>query len=260
MNTCKPLDTILQILYTVKEDKDKLEKILQFLEDEIYEEPDASEEVDIPEKYKKVVSQIADSIDAGFNCYLNPETLEIEEIHQNMMDGNFDFEDTDSESDEEINYKYYDWEKYIIFEPLESGESFKIMEQFTEQLNDSKLQNKLLNALNNRKPFANFKYLIDNSLYRQNWFGFKKQWLENHVYELLLTGLNSETNPVPEEINGFYNDDGTKIDPELVPVPGLCVICRKHRSADWEENMLCILNRNDYRNEESFKCGVFEKI
>jgi hypothetical protein len=260
MNASQLLDNILKILYTVKEDKNKLEKIQRFLEDEIYEVPEASVEIDIPEKYKKVVSQIADSIDAGFSCYLNPVTLEIEEIHRNMMDDHFDYEDSDSESDEEISYKYYDWEKYIIFEPLESDESFKIMEQFAEQLSDNKLQNKLFNALNNRKPFANFKYLIDNSLYRQDWFDFKKRRLENHVYELLLIGINSETNQVPEEINGFYNDDGTKIDPDLVPVPGLCVICKKHRSADWEENMLCILNRNDYRNEDSFKCGVFEKI
>jgi hypothetical protein len=260
MNASQLLDRILQILYTAKEDKDKLEKILRFLEDEIYEEPEASEEILIPEKYKKVVSQIAESIDASFTCYLNPETLEIEEINQNMMNDHFEFEDSDTESDEEISYKYYDWEKYIIFEPLESGESFKIMGQFTEQLGDNKLQNKLFNALNNRRPFANFKYLIDNSLYRQDWFDFKKYWLENHVYDLLLFGINSEPDPATEVINGFYNDDGTKIDPDHVPVPGLCVICKKHRSEDWEENVLCILNRNDYSNEDSFKCGVFEKI
>jgi hypothetical protein len=117
-----------------------------------------------------------------------------------MMDVLFDSEDSDCEEDEEITYKYYDWEKYIVFEPLESGKSFKIMEQFAEQLSDSKLQNKLFIALNNKKPFANFKYLIDNSLYRQDWFDFKKHWLENRVYELLLIGINSETEPVPEVI------------------------------------------------------------
>lgn len=195
MNASQLLDNILKILYTVKEDKSKLEKILRFLEDEIYEEPKASE-IEIPEKYKKIVSQIADSIGAGFICYLNPETLEIEEIHMNMMEDQYNFEDSDSEYDDEINYKYYKWEEYVLFEPLESDESFQIMEQFTQQLNNSKLQNKLFNALNNRKPFANFKYLIDNSLYRQDWFDFKKPWLENHVYELLLIGINSETEPV----------------------------------------------------------------
>jgi hypothetical protein len=29
--------------------------------------------------------------------------------------------------------------------------------------------------------------------------------------------------------------------PDLVPVPGLCVICRKHRMDDWEENLLCLM-------------------
>ena len=67
-------------------------------------------------------------------------------------------------------------------------------------------------------------------------------------------------NDFPEEINGFYNDDGTKIDPESVPVPNLCVICKSHLADDWEENMLCLLNRNDQRNDDDFKCGMFEKI
>ncbi|MFW5755590.1 MAG: hypothetical protein ACOCWK_03240 [Tangfeifania sp.] len=67
-------------------------------------------------------------------------------------------------------------------------------------------------------------------------------------------------NDFPEEINGFYNDDGTKIDPESVPVPNLCVICKIHLADDWEENMLCLLNRNDQRNDDDFKCGMFEKI
>lgn len=38
MKTKELLDGILGILYTVKEDQAKLQKILLFLEDEIYEE------------------------------------------------------------------------------------------------------------------------------------------------------------------------------------------------------------------------------
>ena len=28
-----------------------------------------------------------------------------------------------------------------------------------------------------------------------------------------------------DEIDGFYDDDGTKIDPNLIPKPGLCISC-----------------------------------
>ncbi len=70
-----------------------------------------------------------------------------------------------------------------------------------------------------------------------------------------LENLENNSNQHREDINGFYNDDGTKIDPESVPIPGLCVVCRKYQIDDWEENMLCTLNRNDQRNDKNFKCG-----
>lgn len=114
--------------------------------------------------------------------------------------------------------------------------------------------------MNQRKPYAKFKRLIDNSPYREHWFSFKKQELEKHIKGLIFDEINSDFSFNPEDINGFYNDDGTKIDPESVPIPGLCIICRKYQIDDWEENMLCTLNRNDQRDEPDFKCGSFEKI
>ena len=114
MNARQLLDNILQILYAVKEDKRKLEKILQFLEDEVYEEP---EEIEIAERYKNVVSQIADSIDAGLMCYLNPETLEMEDIPQRMLNYLEDFGALADESEERICFQHHDWGKCIIFEP-----------------------------------------------------------------------------------------------------------------------------------------------
>ncbi|MBI4645185.1 MAG: hypothetical protein HY738_00990 [Bacteroidia bacterium] len=192
MKTNDLLDEILQILYTVKEDRDKLEKILRFFKDEVYEEPEEPEEIELPEKYKKVVSQIADSIDAGFICYLNPETLETENIPQEMINNPYEFEAMTGESLDSMDLQHSKWESCITFEPLESHESFKIMEQFVKSIADRRLREKLINALDRRKPFANFKAIIDNSPYRQDWFDFKKQWLENHVKELLLMKLEEE--------------------------------------------------------------------
>ena len=53
-----------------------------------------------------------------------------------------------------------------------------------------------------------------------------------------------------------YNDDGTKIDPNLVPKPGLCISCI--HDDDPSEEMLCILNRNDQMNESEFKCDAYK--
>jgi len=60
-----------------------------------------------------------------------------------------------------------------------------------------------------------------------------------------------------DEINGFYNDDGTKINPELVPKPSLCITCKKDDMGR-EEEILCILNRSDQKGEDDFICGAYE--
>lgn len=60
-----------------------------------------------------------------------------------------------------------------------------------------------------------------------------------------------------DDISGLYNDDGTKIDTETVPKPSLCFTCKKDDEGG-EELMLCLLNRNDQRDEPDFRCGAYK--
>ncbi|MGB4577178.1 MAG: UPF0158 family protein [Paludibacter sp.] len=183
MNAQQLLDEILGIIRTVKDNKEILEKILEFLEEEIYI---PEEEIQLPQKYTEVVNQIAGSIDAGLVCYLNPDTLETDGFPQQLLSEIFDDEENEDEDPEnKFELKYTKWEKYITIEPLESNESFEIMEKFTDRLNDSKIKIQLINALNNRKPFANFKRIIDNSSIRQEWFDFKDKYLRNYVKSII---------------------------------------------------------------------------
>lgn len=62
-----------------------------------------------------------------------------------------------------------------------------------------------------------------------------------------------------QEINGFFDDDGNRIDPFAVPKPGLCLICKKNELDDPEEDMLCAMNRWDQKDEAEFECGMFER-
>jgi hypothetical protein len=61
------------------------------------------------------------------------------------------------------------------------------------------------------------------------------------------------------EINGYYDDDGNKINLDLIKTPGLCLVCIKYEESDPEEVMLCNLNRLDHhlRKEENFECATF---
>jgi len=220
------------------------------------------DEYELPPRFNEFVPIIAQYIDAGLVCFLNPETLEMEEIPQNLLNESEEYYALSGVSAENEPFEHKNWDEYWTFEPIGSSEAFRIMEDFAEQMTDNQFSEKLFNALNRKKPFAHFKTLIDDSKYHDDWFLFKMKQLEDHVKKLLFDLINEYpwTGDLPENMNGLYNDDGTKIDPESVPIPGLCVICQKYLSDDWEENMLCTLNRNDQRDEPDFKCGAFKKI
>ena len=131
---------------------------------------------------EKQIEEIADNLDSGMRCFYNLKTGEIKTIL------NFDSwigadEEPWEEESKEIDENLGD---YFEFEGFESRDSFRIMADFAESIEDSRLQNKLINALNRPKPFQNFKWQIDNSgAYRQQWFDFKKmryfEWIKEQI-------------------------------------------------------------------------------
>lgn len=130
----------------------------------------------------KQIEEIAENLDCGMRCFYNLKTGEIKTIL------NFDsWMGADEEPwEEELNEIEENWVDYFEFDQFESHESFQIMVDFAENVNDIRLQNNLINALNRRKPFQNFKWQIDNSgEYRQLWFDFKKmryiQWVKEQI-------------------------------------------------------------------------------
>ena len=60
------------------------------------------------------------------------------------------------------------------------------------------------------------------------------------------------------KVEGFFKDDGTPVNPELVPKPSLCITCRQDE--DSSEEKLCILTRIDQQGEGNFKCEAYERI
>jgi len=216
------------------------------------------DEYEIPHRFYSVLPKIAESIDAGLICFLNPDTLEIEEIPKSQMDDPQEFGLKSGNKMKDLELMHERWDEYYEIEPLESHESFKIMVAFTEDMENDKFRDKLIHALNHQKPFANFKWKIDNSPHKQDWFDFRQQWLEEHVKKIICIKI-SESFPSTES-NGFFDDDGTPINPEEVPLPNLCVICKSHISEDQKENLLCLMTRHDQRDSDDFKCDAFEKI
>jgi hypothetical protein len=64
----------------------------------------------------------------------------------------------------------------------------------------------------------------------------------------------------PRKIAGIFDDDGYEINQETIKMQPLCLTCVKYNSDDWEEELLCNMNRNDQADEKEFKCGAYEKL
>lgn len=55
----------------------------------------------------------------------------------------------------------------------------------------------------------------------------------------------------------FYDDDGTEINPDLIPKPDLCITCKRDGEPGKEE-ILCTLTRSDQQDEPEFRCDAYE--
>jgi hypothetical protein len=64
-------------------------------------------------------------------------------------------------------------------------------------------------------------------------------------------------NMKPEEISGFFDDDGYEIDTELIKKPSLCITCLKDDDPD--EEIMCILTRSDQEENKEFVCYAYKK-
>jgi hypothetical protein len=135
----------------------------------------------------ELISSLADSLNAGLTCYLNPDSLEVIEVPKALFD-DFDSENLeDFQSD--LDRVESEWDNCITIEPPEPFESFKFMEQFARyEVQDKSIQERLIFALSNGKPFRNFKNIVESSSCRQQWFDFHQLCLEEYVRDQLTVG------------------------------------------------------------------------
>ena len=127
------------------------------------------------------IREISQQFDCGNCCYWNKKTGKL--IFTPDFDENIYAEKEFYE--EELDELENNWGDYVEIEKPNSKDNFEIMVNFAEHLDDSnQLKNKLFNAINKKKPFREFKFVVDNSgKYRQQWFDFKSSQLEKWVVE-----------------------------------------------------------------------------
>ncbi|MDP2808213.1 MAG: hypothetical protein Q8O74_08795 [bacterium] len=59
-----------------------------------------------------------------------------------------------------------------------------------------------------------------------------------------------------DEKGGYFTDEGEEVNPDLIPKPGLCLLCQK--DDDPNEEMLCNLNRLDQKDSGEFRCFAYQ--
>ena len=138
---------------------------------------------------KSKLKEIAEELDAGCDCYFNLKTFEIIAIP--YFSGVYDEDEFQEMFQTELEKLEKQKKNLLKLEILEGKETFKIMERFADQVPSKSLKLELEEALLNRKPFQHFKYAIDHSDYRKEWFVFKQNAIESLVERQLNVGLNN---------------------------------------------------------------------
>ena len=130
------------------------------------------------------IREMAELILRGHLCFLNTITGDFE-YHPEEMDF---FPDEENPWQEVIDIVENNWDDYVRIEPMNSSQSFAVMESFADQLKADGFEKKLIAALNRPKPFRNFNYLIHESDFRQEWFDFRQErnveWVKEQISNL----------------------------------------------------------------------------
>lgn len=81
-----------------------------------------------------------------------------------------------------------EWPDIEEIEKMPSSEAFRVMEDFAGLVADRKVQFRLINALEKRKPFRHFKFEVENSVAREEWFKYRDErnydWVLQQVRHL----------------------------------------------------------------------------
>ncbi len=140
------------------------------------------------------IKEIADHLESGMKCWYHIPTQEILWAPDRLRNWDVDeeiWEDVFNEIDEKMH-------ESIAFEGFDSREEFKIMADFAEnEVDDPQVRDRLIYALNQRKPFMHFKSEIhNNEKYLEAWYAFKCQRYIGSVIEQLdaYNELNDKTN------------------------------------------------------------------
>ena len=130
----------------------------------------------------KEIKECAQAHEIGNDVFINLRTKEIIELPNILNGPMIEFNEYHTDDIEKIESNWHD---IIKLESPNSNESFEIMSEFVNNLQESQLKENLANALNRNKPFKQFNNIIHNCEQREKWFEYKSKKLKERVIKFL---------------------------------------------------------------------------
>lgn len=135
---------------------------------------------------KEKLIDISGELDMKMKCFLHKQTLELVSFPDELLIGDVD---EDMWHEQILKIKSNE-ENYIEIERMNSTESFQVMEDFAKTVKDNWVANRLLEALEGKKPFAHFNHCIHNmpDQHKKAWFSFKQERMVEFIQKQLSPG------------------------------------------------------------------------
>jgi len=139
------------------------------------------------------IKEIAENLDMSFRAFIHRTNGAL--LFIPGKDAGFSPDDGGWE--EELEELENNLTEYLEIEKWTSGNAFRMNVEFTKQLTSPKsVQTLLFEALEMRKPFKQFRAVLDQSGdVLQEWYVFKSNWQQNYVEQW----LKEETMPKNDE-------------------------------------------------------------
>lgn len=74
---------------------------------------------------------------------------------------------------------------FVVIDPPDPRDGYHIMEDFIFTVEDEQLRDRLLEALNSKKPFRYFRATVEDSPLRDTWYDFKDARMKEWLLEML---------------------------------------------------------------------------
>jgi hypothetical protein len=121
----------------------------------------------------------------SFNYYLDLENGNVVSLSRDNFEEEFEEDPVDSDG---YNHEIVEnnTDRFIFIDPIDSRESFKIMEDFVSTILNDLIKNTLSSALSKRKPFRNFKDELNHlPEIQKEWYKYHEIEMEKIAYEWL---------------------------------------------------------------------------